>query len=76
MEMKFIKFHFSASNEVNGVTEANLNDHFELMGISCLQPSLNKIKIAALLLRQIMLKCTNHLVLFSLRQQEKINLLT
>ena len=40
-----IKFHFSVSNEVNGVTEANLNDHFELMGISCLQPSLNKIKI-------------------------------
>ena len=72
MEMKFIKFHFSVSNEVNGVSESNLNDHFELMGIK----SLNKIKIAALLLRQIMLKCTNHLVLFSLRQQEKINLLT
>ena len=40
-----IKFHFSVSNEVNGVTEENLNDHFRLMGISCLQPSLNKIKI-------------------------------
>ena len=41
MEMKFIKFHFSVSNEVNGVSESNLNDHFELMGIK----NLNKIKI-------------------------------
>ena len=27
--------------------EENLDDHFRLMGISCLQPSLNKIKIYA-----------------------------
>ena len=62
-----IKFHFSASKTVSLRSEENLNDHFRLMGIK----SLNKIKIATLLLRQIMQKCTSRLVLFSLRQQGK-----
>lgn len=35
------KFHFSVSNEVNGVSEEHLNNHFQLMGIK----SLNKVKI-------------------------------